>query len=488
MGKEYTQTQIDIECFNNEFKLENSVVNLAIRCQVLSCIVVRSLFITPAYVLVVIVSLFATTIASAAEIAVFDGQSLHSALISASPGDDIVLYPGDYRGIKTESPEDRWHYFHSHRSGTANAPITLRSYARNDIQQLYGSSVSGAGYVFYLTGDHWRIQNLIFHTGQKGIMLDSANHNVFNNIAVHNVRDEGVHFRKSSSHNTLRNCHIYNTGRLKPGFGEAVYVGTHEGDRLGDHSNANRIGGCLLGPGVTAEAIDIKAGTINTIVEHNIMDATDVSGENYADSFIDIKGNKIFIRFNQMHWRGNRYMNHGIHVLKREHRSSNIYSNNVTLGEGMSFLKIGRGTVHAVNNTLDYTGNLFSTYSSGSLDSSLDANLPAVHQYTGFRNSSEPPQEPQPDTCLQLKRDEKVEIDLGLHDCIEVPVNLSGRLVQVWDSQEHTACDFRGSVTASSNQSAWTINANYAGTRDISGRQLQITTNNNCSYLIVRWL
>jgi hypothetical protein len=463
-------------------------VNLAIRCQFKPGIVVKSLSLASACVLVLVVSVFAAAPADAREIAVFDGQSLHSALVSASPGDDIVLYPGDYSGIKTESPEDRWHYFHSHRSGTANAPITLRSYSRNDIQQLYGSSVTGSGYVFYLTGDHWRIQNLIFHTGQKGIMLDSANHNVFNNIAVHNVRDEGVHFRKSSSHNILRNCHIYNTGRLKPGFGEAVYVGTHEGDRLGDHSNSNRIGGCQLGPGVTAEAIDIKAGTINTIVEHNVMDANDVSGENYADSFIDIKGDKIFIRFNQMYWRGNQLMDHGIHVLKREHRSSNIYSNSVSLGDGMSFLKIGRGTVHAVNNNLNYSGNLFSTYSSGSLDGNLDENLPAVHQYTGFQNSSEPPQGPVPDTCLRLERDEKVEMDLNLHDCIEVPVDLFGRLVQVWDSQEHTGCNFRGSVTASSNQSVWPINANYAGTREISGRQLQVASANNCPYLIVRWL
>lgn len=464
------------------------MVNFAIRCQFTPRIVAKSLFLALASVLVVAVSLFAAATASAREIAVYDGQSLHSALVSASPGDDIVLYPGDYTGIKTESPEDRWHYFHSHRSGTSNAPITLRSYSRTDIQQLNGSSVSGAGYVFYLTGDHWRVENLIFHTGQKGIMLDSANHNVFNNIAVHNVRDEGVHFRKSSSHNILRNCHIYNTGRLKPGFGEAVYVGTHEGDRLADHSNFNRIGGCLLGPGVTAEAVDIKAGTINTIVEHNVMDATDVSGENYADSFIDIKGNEIFIRFNQMHWRGNRFMDHGIHVLKREHRSSNIYSNKVTLANGKSFLKIGRGTVHALDNRLDYAGNLFSTYSSGSLDNRLDANLPAVHQYTGFQNSNEPPQSPEPGLCLQLERNEKVEIDINLHDCIEMPVDLSGRLVQVWDSQQHPGCNFRGSMVASDNRSDWPVNANYAGTRELSGRQLRIATANNCPYLIVRWL
>jgi len=348
-------------------------------------------------------------LADSREIAVYDGQSLHHALLNAAPGDDIVLYPGDYRGIETESPEDRWHYFHSHNSGTSTAPITVRSYARDDLQQLYGNSVDDAGYVLYLTGDHWRIRDLKFHTGQKGIMLDSANYNVLDNIAIYNVRDEGLHFRKSSSNNILRNCHIYDTGRSKPGFGEAVYVGTHEGDRLADHSNNNRIGGCLFGPGVTAEAIDIKAGTVNTIVEHNTMNGADISGVNYADSFIDVKGDEIIVRFNQMNWYNNSRIDHGIHVLKRDHNNSNVYQNDVVLGNGMAFLKIGLGTVRAADNRLNYSGTLASTYGSGAISTRLDTSLPAVHNYSGFQGSSELPP-PEPTTCLPLNRDEKVEI------------------------------------------------------------------------------
>ncbi len=432
-------------------------------------------------------SILVTAPVDAREVPVYDGQSLHEALRSASPGDDIVLYPGDYQGIRTESPEDRWHYFHSHRSGTANAPITLRSYSREDLQKLHGSDLTSAGYVLYLTGNHWRINDLILHTGQKGIMLDSANHNILDNIAVYNVRDEGVHFRQSSSNNILRNCHIYDTGRLKPGFGEAVYVGTHEGDRLADHSNANRIGGCLLGPGVTAEAIDIKAGTINTIVEHNIMDATDISGVNYADSFIDVKGDKVTVRFNEMHWHGNQNMDHGIHMLKREHQNSNIYENDVTLGDNMAFLKIGRGTVHATNNRLHYSGNLYTIYSSGAIDNLLSENLPAIHQYTGFQGG-ELPQKPVPATCLQLDRDEKVEIDLTLQRCINIPTELAGRLLQVWDSNENTQCNFRGYVVSNSGNFEWPVTANYAGTREMSGNALNVVTSNSCPYLIMRWL
>ncbi len=430
--------------------------------------------------------------AESREVAVYDGESLHRALLDAEPGDDIVLYPGDYKGIKTESPEDRWHYFYSHRNGTSTAPITVRSYSRDDIQQLYGNGVDGAGYVLYLTGDNWRISDLKFHTGQKGIMLDSANDNVLDNIAIYNVRDEGLHFRKSSSNNILSNCHIYDTGRSKPGFGEAVYVGTHEGDRLGDHSNNNRIGGCLLGPGVTAEAIDIKAGTVNTIVEHNSMNGADISGINFADSFIDVKGDEIIVRFNQMNWQGNGHMDHGIHVLKRDHYNSNIYQNTVTLGSGMAFLKIGQGTARAVDNQLNYSGQLASTYSSGAVTNRLESNLPAVHDYTGYQETSRDEDEGEPTSgptaCLSLERDEKIEIDLEQHNCVDIPVDLAGRLLQVWDSNSNSSCNFRGQIISSSNAAKWTITANYAGTRNMNGRSVRVEPSNGCMYLIMRWL
>lgn len=427
------------------------------------------------------------TAVEARQVAVYDGTSLHRALRTAQPGDDIVLYPGFYRGVKTESPEDRWHYFYSHRSGTANAPITVRSYSRIDLQQLSGSSVGGAGYVFYLTGNHWRIRDLEFHTGQKGIMLDSASNNVFDNIAVYNVRDEGVHFRSSSSSNVLRNCLIRDTGRLKPGFGEAVYVGSHEGDRSGDRSNNNRIGGCQLGPGVTAEAIDIKAGTVNTIVERNVMNGRDTSGVNFADSFIDIKGDRVFIRYNRMNWSGNWQMDHGIHILRRQHTVSNIYGNTVTLGSSMPFLKTGQGTVHARNNALNYGGPLATTYGSGVVDDRLDRNLPGVHSYTGFRGAPEEP-EPEPTECLQLDYDKKVEIDRNAYSCVDFPVDLSGRLLQVWDSNENKSCNFRGNIVVVSTGAQWSINANYAGTRNLAGKRVRVAPTNGCPYLIMRWL
>jgi len=458
-------------------------VNLAISRFVISTstLFIRSFRFTLPYVLLAF-----TAVVSAREVPVYDRASLHDALRNAAPGDEIVLYPGYYQGLRTESPEDRWHYFYSHKSGTASSPIIVRSYSRSDMQTLFGSDVNSAGYVFYLTGDHWQIKDIKFHTGQKGIMLDSANHNIFDNIAIHNVRDEGMHFRNSSSNNVLSNCLIYNTGRQKPGFGEAVYVGSHEGNLLGDYSNNNRIGGCQLGPGVTAESVDIKAGTINTIVEYNTLNGKDISGVNFSDSFIDIKGDRTIIRFNRMHWEGNNFFDHGIHILRRDHISSNIYNNVVTLDNELAFLKIGQGTVHARGNELNYTGPFANNYGNGSYDSSIDNNLPPVQKYPGFVDGDDPP--PEESTCLKLDKDKKVEIDTSNYDCVDIPVELSGRLLQVWDSNTNTSCNFRGDIVSASSGTPWSINANYAGTRSMNGNRINIVPANGCNFLIMRWL
>lgn len=432
--------------------------------------------------------LLITPPAWAKEQAVFDSSSLHKALREAIPGDNIVLYPGRYLRSKTQSTNGRSHYYHSHRSGTRQAPITLRSYSRDDLQVIEGSTIIDSGYTLYLTGDHWVVKDLIFQTGMKGIMLDSANHNVLDNISVSNTRDEGVHFRQSSSNNVLSNCHIYDTGRLKPGIGEAVYVGSHKGNEIGDHSNNNRIGGCQFGPGVTAEAVDIKSGTVGTIVEHNTIDAHDLSGVNFADSFIDIKGDDVIIRHNQMDWKNNSFIDHGIHILKRDHKSSNIYNNTVTLGDDMAFLKIGQGTVRSKDNQLNFNGHLASFYGAGAVNTSLSQNMPATHQYTGFQNNNNDIPKPDSDDCLTISKRKKTEVNLNTHNCITIPIELSGNLLQVWDSNEYTDCNFRGELVSMKSQTRWQINSNYAGTRQLMGNRFRISPSNNCNYLLVRWL
>ncbi|WP_162060939.1 right-handed parallel beta-helix repeat-containing protein [Undibacterium sp. KW1] len=60
----------------------------------------------------------------------------------------------------------------------------------------------------------------------KGIILDTSSNNVLQNLTVHDVDDEGIHFRAFSTDNVLKNSHIYNTGKKQAGFGEGVYIGS----------------------------------------------------------------------------------------------------------------------------------------------------------------------------------------------------------------------------------------------------------------------
>ena len=46
----------------------------------------------------------------------------------------------------------------------------------------------------------------------------------------------------------------------------------------------------VFGPNIAAEAIDIKEGTKYGLIEGNIFDGTGMTGENNADSWVDMKG------------------------------------------------------------------------------------------------------------------------------------------------------------------------------------------------------
>lgn len=441
-------------------------------------------------ILILVLLSICSATATAEIVNVYDGAGLHSALRNAEAGDEIVLQPGFYRGTKTESPENKRHYFYSHRNGTARQPIIVRSYATDDKQSLQGDSTNESGYVFYLTGNHWIIKDLKFHTGQKGIMLDSASHNTLDNIEVFNTRDEAVHFRQTSHHNVLSNCYIHDTGKRadRRGYAEAVYIGSHEGDELGDRSNFNRIGGCQLGPNVTAELIDIKEGTENTIVEFNTLLGDHVSGQNYADSFIDIKGNDVVVRNNRLDANGNSIVDHGIHILKnKQHQNSNIYDNQVTLNNGSAFIKIGGGLTHVDNNKLRFSAGQNISYSTGEINNNLDNNLPNALSYTGYTSEIVDTNDPSNfGNCYQYQGRSKTELDISEHPCIEVDQDLKGRLVQFWDSNENISCNFRGGVSGNNESFRLIVSSNYVNTRQLAGNKIDIQTSNDCGYLIIR--
>ncbi|WP_327175160.1 right-handed parallel beta-helix repeat-containing protein [Streptomyces sp. NBC_01335] len=206
-------------------------------------------------------------------------KQLKAALAAAVPGDTIHLADGTYTGnFKVTVP------------GTAGARITLT-----------GSSAAvltaSGGYGLYLNGaSYWTVQGVTVTGGQKGIVTDSANGVVIDSVTVHDLDMEGVHFRTSSKDGVIRNSRIYDTGHDGRGMGEGVYVGT-AGD-LTDNSDRVLITDNTIGPGVGGENVDIKEGTTGARIIGNTFDGSGLTGANYDDSWVDVKGNGVLVQGN----------------------------------------------------------------------------------------------------------------------------------------------------------------------------------------------
>jgi hypothetical protein len=208
---------------------------------------------------------------------------LQTALTSARPGQVIELADGVYGGR-----------FVASASGTAAAPIVLRG-GRGAV--LDGGTAS-TGVTLQLKGaNHWRLEGFTVRGGQKGVVLDSSNHDVLSKLDVGQTGMEAVHFRSSSSDNRLEGSSVHHTGRVNAGFGEGVYVGsamsnwgTYGNSGGMDRSDRNVIAGNRI-YAVTAENIDIKEGTAGGEISGNVLEGIGMTGAHHADSWIDLKGN-----------------------------------------------------------------------------------------------------------------------------------------------------------------------------------------------------
>jgi len=215
---------------------------------------------------------------------------LTQALAAATAGDRIDLSDGTYSGR-----------FSATASGTPNTPIRL---CGSGAPILDGGDI-GSGYGFSLKGHDWVLSGFKVTRSQKGIVLDSANHNALSNLEVYGIGMEGIHFRTYSSDNVLRDSWIHDTGTgKKPRFGEGVYIGSAQsnwGTYTGgnpDTSDRNQVIDNRIGPNTAAENIDIKEGTTGGLVQGNTLSGVGMSGENFADSWVDVKGNGYVLKDN----------------------------------------------------------------------------------------------------------------------------------------------------------------------------------------------
>ena len=187
-------------------------------------------------------------------------------------------------------------------SGTDTAPIALCA-TRNAI--LDGGDPT-SGYALHVTASYWVIAGFTIQNAQKGIVLDGASQVTLTGLLVHDIGEEGIHFRKSSTHNWLINSEIRNTGTYAAGYGEGVYIGSAVSNwqtvmgsaSTPDPSDSNHVLNNTIAA-TAAECIDVKEGTSAGEIRGNTLDGSAISGQNYADSYIDIKGDGYLVSQNR---------------------------------------------------------------------------------------------------------------------------------------------------------------------------------------------
>lgn len=218
---------------------------------------------------------------------VSDAGGLSKALSDARPGQVIHLADGTYNGQFTASAR-----------AASNQPIVLCG-GRGAV--LDGGSTD-SGYTLHLSGAvHWRLSGFSVTGGQKGVVVDGGVGDIIQGLSVTGVGDEAIHLRAGSTDNQVLGNVVRDTGKLKREFGEGVYIGTAKSNwcqisHCGpDRSDRNLIAGNDIA-GTTAEAVDIKEGTSDGVLQDNLFDGSSITA---ADSWVDVKGNDWTIRGNR---------------------------------------------------------------------------------------------------------------------------------------------------------------------------------------------
>lgn len=292
-------------------------------------------------------------------------EEIHNAMAAAQAGDEIVIASGSY----VSSASINAAYFYGGANGTASNPITIRGASASDRAHLKGNSISSKT-ILRIEGDYWIVKDLELSYGQKALVFDNSNYSKAINCVVHNTGNEGIHVRDGSDHVTIDGCTVYNTGNVNAGFGEGIYIGTDKGSwsSYNPYCDYTLVKNCTIGPNVRAEAFDIKEGTQETTIEYNTVDGLGISGSNYADSFIDLKGVRTYVRYNTFYRNGESNITKGIAAIDRSVELSSyehaVHDNSFHMdGSSYNIVEAYSGTsdVHAWDNTRSPSGDMYNS-------------------------------------------------------------------------------------------------------------------------------
>lgn len=271
-------------------------------------------------------------------IRVTNTEELKSALAAAKAGDEIILAEGEY---VYSGPTPKGRMFTGEADGSKDAPIVLRSENPNVPSIISGVTAEGS-YALTITGDWWELRDLKITNASKGIIVDNSNYTKILNCEVYGIGGEGIHLRDNSSYCLVENCRIHDTGIISPGYGEGIYVGSSKStDGYGYKCDHNTIRSCEIGPDVTAEHVDVKEYTTGTVIEYCTFNGKGLSGENYADSFVDIKGNDCILRYCTAYRNGAESINRAFEMNKLDEgwgQNAYIYGNKAYMDKSVNSL------------------------------------------------------------------------------------------------------------------------------------------------------
>jgi hypothetical protein len=223
-------------------------------------------------------------------VTVSTAAQLTSALANAVAGDTITLADGVYEG-----------QFKATANGTSSSAITLTGSSKAVLK-----SNGGNGYGLWLsTAPYWTVKGITVDNSVKGIVMDASPHVTLDDVHVHDIGYEAVHFRSGSDHGIIQNSNIHDTGTTQPSYGEGIYIGSansnwsqYAGPTGVDASDYVQVLNNKIGPNIAAEGIDIKEGTKSGTIRGNTLDGTGEQNQNSGDSTIDVKGDNYTIDAN----------------------------------------------------------------------------------------------------------------------------------------------------------------------------------------------
>ena len=199
-------------------------------------------------------------------------SGLSAAVGSAQPGDCINVAPGTY-SLSTA--------LRITRSGTASQPITIQGDGSTTVINLQQQEMT------FEKASYVRLRKLrLTNFPLRGFWLRDSHYNVLDSLEIDHTQHEAIALKDLSSHNTIQNSRIHDTGLAAAEYGEGVYVGgsADAGYQANYGVTDNKVLDNKFGPNVRSESVDVKQGGDRTLIDGNSFDGTGTANTYTAGS------------------------------------------------------------------------------------------------------------------------------------------------------------------------------------------------------------